>query len=103
MKIDKKADKFVNGHDARDGKLDGSGPGDGHDRSVVKAAKGKRGKGKSKDTDKAHDGDNDKSSVFNPSRDSSRGFEALARQPLPLVQRNEQPTIHLFGCDVSAH
>ena len=60
VKIDKKAQKFVNGHDARDGKLDGSGPGHGHNRSVVKAAKGNSGKGKVKDANKGHDGDKDK-------------------------------------------
>ena len=60
VKIDKKADKFVNGHDARDGKLDGTGPGHGHDRSVVKAAKGKSAKNKSKDAGKGHGGDKDK-------------------------------------------
>ena len=60
VKIDKKAQKFVNGHDARDGKLDGTGPGHGHDRSVVKGAKGNSGKGKGKDANKGHDGDKDK-------------------------------------------
>ncbi len=59
VKIDKKAQKFVNGHDARDGKLDGTGPGHGHDRSVVKGAKGNSGKGKGKDANKGH-GDKDK-------------------------------------------
>ncbi|MDQ3119988.1 MAG: hypothetical protein M3Q89_10545, partial [Verrucomicrobiota bacterium] len=56
VKIDKKTDKFVNGHDARDGKLDGTAPGHGHDRSVVKAAKGNTGKGKSKGANKGHGG-----------------------------------------------
>ncbi len=60
VKIDKKADKFVNGHDSRDGKLDGTGPVHGHDRSVVKAAKGKSAKNKSKDAGKGHGGDKDK-------------------------------------------
>lgn len=41
VRVDKKAAKFVNGHDARDGKLDGTGPG----HKGVKAAKSK---GKSK-------------------------------------------------------
>lgn len=44
VKLDKKADKFVNGHDARDGKLDSPGPRHGHD-GEGKAAKAKSGKG----------------------------------------------------------
>jgi len=58
VKLDKKANKFVNGHDARDGKLDGTGP--GHGRSVVKASKGNSGKvkgpGKAKGAGKGHGG-----------------------------------------------
>ena len=37
VKLDRKANKFVNGHDARDGKLDGTGP--GQNRVKVKRAK----------------------------------------------------------------
>ena len=50
-----KAEKFVNGHDARDGKLDGSGPGHGHGH--VKAAKltgGGHGKGNGNGHGKGH-------------------------------------------------
>jgi hypothetical protein len=50
-----KAEKFVNGHDARDGKLDGTGPGHSHGHAHVKAAKiGGAAKGNDHGNGKGH-------------------------------------------------
>lgn len=53
---EKKAEKFVNGHDARDGKWDGTGKGAGHRNTKVKHQGKIKGEGNGKGKDKGHGG-----------------------------------------------